>query len=62
MSFQTLYQSKRCSPDDALDQLRNGDFIIVPTGIGEPPALLTALSTQRRRFHDIKVGQILAVR
>ncbi|MFZ2123606.1 MAG: acetyl-CoA hydrolase/transferase C-terminal domain-containing protein [Rhodoferax sp.] len=42
--------------------MRNGDFIIVPTGVGEPPALLTALSAQRRRFQDIKVAQILAVR
>ncbi len=62
MSFQTLYQSKRCTPDDAMDQLRNGDFIIIPTGVGEPPTLLKALSAQRRRFQDIKVAQILAVR
>jgi acyl-CoA hydrolase len=62
MSFQTLYQSKRVSAEDALDQLRNGDFIVVPTGVGEPPTLLTALSAQRRRFRDIKVAQILAVR
>jgi acyl-CoA hydrolase len=33
-----------------------------PTGVGEPPALLTALSEQRRRFRDVKLGQILAVR
>lgn len=62
MSFQTLYQSKRCTAEDAIDQVRNGDFIIVPTGVGEPPTLLTALSKQRRRFQDIKVAQILAVR
>lgn len=62
MSFQTLYQGKRCTPEDALDQLGNGDFIVVPTGVGEPPTLLTALSEQRRRFQDIKVAQILAVR
>jgi acyl-CoA hydrolase len=62
MSFQTLYQSKRCTSEDAIDQIRNSDFIIVPTGVGEPPTLLTALSTQRRRFQDIKVAQILAVR
>jgi acyl-CoA hydrolase len=62
MSFQTIYQSKRVTPEGALDQLRNGDFIIVPTGVGEPPTLLTALSEQRRRFQDIKVAQILAVR
>lgn len=62
MSFQATYQSKRVSAEDAIDQLRNGDFIVVPTGVGEPPTLLTALSAQRRRFRDIKVAQILAVR
>jgi acyl-CoA hydrolase len=62
MSFQTLYQQKRCSAADAVRQVRNGDFIVVPTGVGEPPALLTALSEQRRDFSDVKVAQILAVR
>ena len=62
MSVQDLYRSKRCSAADALEHLHDGDFIIVPTGVGEPPTLLTELSEQRRRFHDIKVGQILAVR
>ena len=62
MSVQDLYQKKRGTVEDAIDQVKNGDFIIVPTGVGEPPALLTALSEQRRRFHGVKVGQILAVR
>jgi acyl-CoA hydrolase len=57
-----LYQYKRMSAADALDLLRDGDMIIVPTGVGEPPALLTALSDQRRRFRDVKVAQILAMR
>ncbi|MDO8320139.1 hypothetical protein [Rhodoferax sp.] len=58
MSFQQIYQSKRVTAEDALDLLRNGDFIVVPTGVGEPPALLAALSEQRRCFQDIKVAQI----
>jgi len=62
MSVQDLYQKKRGTADDAINLIKDGDFIIVPTGVGEPPALLTALSEQRRRFHDVKVGQILAVR
>lgn len=59
---QALYQSKRGSAQDALNHLKDGDMIIVPTGVGEPPALLTALSEHRRRFNDVKVAQILAVR
>jgi acyl-CoA hydrolase len=62
MSAQNLYQQKIGTSADAIDLLKDGDFIVVPTGVGEPPALLTALSEQRRRFHDIKVAQILAVR
>jgi acyl-CoA hydrolase len=47
---------------DAVQLVRNGDLIVVPTGVGEPPALLTALSEQRHSFHDVKVAQILAIR
>ncbi|MDL2357236.1 MAG: acetyl-CoA hydrolase/transferase C-terminal domain-containing protein [Pseudomonadota bacterium] len=57
-----LYQDRRMAAADVLDLLRDGDMIIVPTGVGEPPSLLSALSEQRRRFHDIKVAQILALR
>ncbi|GAB3464208.1 acetyl-CoA hydrolase/transferase family protein [Massilia terrae] len=61
-TVQELYQSKRGSAADALNQVRNGDMIIVPTGVGEPPTLLTALSEERRRFRGVRVAQILAVR
>jgi len=37
-------------------------MIIVPTGVGEPPALLTALSEARTRWQGIRVAQILAMR
>jgi acyl-CoA hydrolase len=57
-----LYREKRGSAEAALDHVRDGDFILVPTGVGEPPGLLTALSAQRLRFHDVKVAQILAMR
>jgi acyl-CoA hydrolase len=56
------YTAKRCDAGQALDVLRDGDMIIVPTGVGEPPALLTALSEQRTRFRGVKVAQILAMR
>ncbi|RQO63064.1 4-hydroxybutyrate CoA-transferase [Paucibacter sp. KBW04] len=62
MSVQDLYQQKRRSADDAIALLKNDDFIIVPTGVGEPPTLLSALSDQRRRFRNIRIAQILPVR
>ena len=62
MSAHDLFLQKRMSAADAVRQVHNGDFIIVPTGVGEPPTLLAALSEQRRDFLDVKVAQILAVR
>jgi acyl-CoA hydrolase len=62
MSALDLYNKKRGLAEDAISLVKDGDFIIVPTGVGEPPTLLTALSDQRRRLTDVKVAQILAVR
>ena len=62
MPFQALYDSKRRSAMDAVSLVQNGDFIVVPTGVAEPPELLGALSARRREWRDVKVGQILAIR
>lgn len=62
MSVQTLYQQKRMSAADAIGVVMNGDTVVVPTAVGEPPALLTALSSVRREFRNVSVSQILPVR
>jgi len=60
--IRSMYLQKRMPAADAVRLVKNGDFVIVPTGVGEPPTLLTALSEQRLDFRDVKVGQILAMR
>jgi acyl-CoA hydrolase len=62
MSVQSLYQQKRMSAADAIAVVQNGDTIVVPTGVGEPPALLTALSEARRNYREVKISQILPLR
>ena len=62
MSVLQQYASKRMSAHDAVKLLRNGDAVVVPSGVGEPPALLTALSEQRHDFQNVTVSQILAMR
>ena len=62
MTVQEQYAAKRMSAAEAIRHVHNGDTIIVPTAVAEPPALLNALSEHRRDFHDVKVSQILAVR
>lgn len=57
-----LYKSKITNAQDAVKMVKNGETIVVPTGVGEPPTLLTALAEQRRDFQDVKVAQILPLR
>ena len=62
MDNQSDYANKRMNPADALSLVNHGDTIVVPTGVGEPPALLEALSDRRRDFRDVTVSQILPLR
>ena len=62
MPLADLYRSKCLDSEEAVGCVRDGDAIIVPTGVGEPPALLTALSSRRREWHGVTVSQILAMR
>ncbi|MBR0568021.1 acetyl-CoA hydrolase/transferase family protein [Azoarcus sp. L1K30] len=62
MNMQTLYEQKRMSPADAVGMVNNGNTIVVPTGVGEPPALLQALSERRHTLSDVAVSQILPLR
>ena len=62
MSIQTQYQQKRMSAAEAVGVVMNGDTVVVPTAVGEPPALLTALSNARREFRNVRISQILPVR
>lgn len=62
MSVQAAYQQKRVTAADAVSHLRNNDVIVVPTGVGETPTLLTELSERRRSFSGVQVAQILPLR
>ena len=62
MGFDAAYEQKKMTPADAAGLVRDGDTIVVPTGVGEPPALLTALSARRQSLHGVTVSQILPLR
>ncbi len=61
MSVQEQYREKRQAAHDAIEAVQDGDAIVVPTGVGEPPTLLRALSERRREFRNVRVSQILSL-
>ncbi|WP_168582702.1 acetyl-CoA hydrolase/transferase family protein [Gephyromycinifex aptenodytis] len=62
MTAHPKYVQARREAYDALDLIQDGDTIVVPTGVGEPPTILEALSQRRRDFHDVTISQILPLR
>lgn len=60
-NIQELYRRKLTAVDEAIGQVHNGDYVVVPTAAGEPPALMAELSKRRREYMDVKVSQVLPV-
>jgi acyl-CoA hydrolase len=62
MSWNEDRARRRATVEDALALVRDGDWIVVPIGCGEPPALLEGLSARRQRFQGVRVVQMLPLR
>ncbi len=62
MFVQAMYDKVRLEPEDAVRLVRDGDTVVVPIGVGEPPALLRALSERRHSLTGVTVSQLLPLR
>ncbi|WP_040156911.1 acetyl-CoA hydrolase/transferase family protein [Mobilicoccus massiliensis] len=62
MTAQDQYAAKRREAGEAIDLVEDGSTVVVPTGVGEPPTILEAISEHRTRFRDVKISQILPLR
>ena len=54
MGFDAAYEQKKMTPADAAGLVRDGDTIVVPTGVGEPPALFVT----KNNFRNVPQGLI----
>ena len=61
-SIAEQYSGKLTSAGAAARLVASGDYVVVPSGVGEPPTLLTALSERRFELENVVVSQILALR
>jgi acyl-CoA hydrolase len=62
MTFLEHYHQKRREAHDTIREIHDADLVIVPSGVGEPPSILTALSEQRRDLRGVRVAQSLPTR
>lgn len=62
MTAQDQYAAKRREAGEAVGLIEDGSHVVVPTGVGEPPTILEALSERRTEFRGVTVSQILPLR
>ncbi len=55
VNWQDHYQSKICTPDDAVKSIKSGDYVVVSHACGEPRSLTKAMSERYAELRDVKV-------
>lgn len=55
INWQDHYQSKICTPDDAVKSIKSSDYVVVSHACGEPRSLTKAMSERYAELRDVKV-------
>jgi 4-hydroxybutyrate CoA-transferase len=54
-NWQDHYQSRLCSPEDAVKSIKSGDYVVVSHACGEPRVLTKAISERYAELRNVKV-------
>jgi 4-hydroxybutyrate CoA-transferase len=55
LQWQDYYQSRICTPQEAVKEIKSGDHVVVAHACGEPRSLTKAMSERYAELHDVKV-------
>lgn len=55
MNWQDYYQSRICTPQEAVKAIKSGDYVVVGHACGEPRSLTKAMSERYAELKDVKV-------
>lgn len=61
MSWQSIYQSRVCTPDEAVKVVKSGDRIFLTGNVSVPQNLLNALVRRAPELKDVEICQALTV-
>lgn len=61
-SVRSLYWEKLTSADEAVKNIKTGDYVCCALTVGEPPALLQAIADHIEIFSDVKIMQMTPCR
>ena len=61
MNWKDIYDSRLCTPDEAVRNIKSGDTIVLAHCAGEPPALTDALAANAERFENVEIRHMVSL-
>lgn len=61
MDWNTLYESRLQSADEAVKLIRSGDKVVTAHDVGEPEALLNALARNASELRDVEISHMFSL-
>jgi len=61
MNWKEIYQSRLCTPEDAVSVIQSGQRIVVGHACGEPQVLVDALVAQADRLENVEIVHMVAM-
>ena len=61
MSWKEIYESRKCTADEAVAKVKSGDHVVVAHDVGEPPALMEALVRNADRYKDVEISHMVTL-
>jgi 4-hydroxybutyrate CoA-transferase len=60
MSWQDIYNSRKCSAKEAVSLIKSGDRVVFAHGLGEPPALIEAMVDNAAAYRDVEIMHMIS--
>ncbi len=61
MDWKEIYESRKCTADEAVKRIKSGDHVVTAHDVGEPPALIEALIRRRDSLRNVEISHMVNI-
>ena len=61
MNWKEIYESRKCTADEAVARIQSGDHVVTAHDVGEPPALIEALIRRRDSLRQVEISHMVNI-
>lgn len=61
MDWNAIYESRKCTADEAVKKIKSGDHVVTAHDVAEPPALMEALVRNADSFRNVEISHMVSL-